>query len=201
MRSVITCRTCSAFCRRRSSCSVRPAAGPRRTASRCGSSCRPIVSPASGRNHSEPALEFARAGRRGSGAADRGGNRRRPPAAAVAGLRRARCLHPRLLGAAPALVHAPGIRLNTAARKSARPAHTFGAASASRETQRSMPGIDESRANSCRSKIAVLTVSDTRETRRRQIRRDAGRAHPRRRPRRGRARDRQGRSRGDPRSA
>ena len=52
-----------------------------------------------------PALEVGRAGRRRGGAADRGGDRRRPPAEAGARLRGARRLHPRHLGAAPALVH------------------------------------------------------------------------------------------------
>ena len=46
----------------------------------------------------QPALEVHRAGRRRSGVADRGGDRRRPAAAAVAGLRRARRLHPWLIG-------------------------------------------------------------------------------------------------------
>ena len=52
-----------------------------------------------------PALELDRAGRRRGGAADGGGDRRRPAAEAVARLRRARRLHPRHFGAAPALVH------------------------------------------------------------------------------------------------
>ena len=47
--------------------------------------------------------------------------------------------------------------------------------------ERIMPGIDESR-QFVPLKIAVLTVSDTRELRRRQVRQRAGRAHPRRRP-------------------
>ena len=51
-----------------------------------------------------PALEIARAGRRGCRAADGGGNRRRPPAKTGARLCRARRLHPRHLGTAPALV-------------------------------------------------------------------------------------------------
>ena len=53
----------------------------------------------------QPALEFARAGRRRSSLADGGGDRRRPLAAAVARLRRAGRLHPRFVGAAAALVH------------------------------------------------------------------------------------------------
>ena len=55
-----------------------------------------------------------------------------------------------------------------------------------------MPGIDTSR-QFVPLKIAVLTVSDTRELGRRQIRRDAGRAHPRRRPYARRTLDRHGR--------
>ena len=58
-------------------------------------------------NHSEQALEFDRAGRRRGGAADGVGDRRRPAAEAVAGLRGAGHLHPRHFGAAPALVHQP----------------------------------------------------------------------------------------------
>ena len=53
----------------------------------------------------QPALEVDRAGRCRGRAADRLGHRRRPAAEAVARLRRARRLHPRLIGAAPALVH------------------------------------------------------------------------------------------------
>ena len=52
----------------------------------------------------QPALEDDRAGRRGGGAADRLGDRRRPAAAAIARLCGARRLHPRLIGDAPALV-------------------------------------------------------------------------------------------------
>ena len=60
---------------------------PRRrpTASRCGSNCRPTASPASGRNHAEAAVEVHRAGRHRGRVADRGGDRRRHAAAAVAG--------------------------------------------------------------------------------------------------------------------
>src|SRR5262245_2443485 len=51
---------------------------------------------------------FHRAGRRGGGDADGRSDRRRPPAEADAGPRRARLLYPRLLAAAPALVqHRP----------------------------------------------------------------------------------------------
>jgi uncharacterized protein len=50
-------------------------------------------------------LEFHRAGRRRGGDADRLGDRRRPAAAAEPGLCGARCVYPRLVGAAHALVH------------------------------------------------------------------------------------------------
>ncbi len=69
---------------------------------------------------------------------------------------------------------------------------TFAAASALRK--RTMPGIDESR-QFVPLKIAVLTVSDTRELADDKSGNDAGRAHPRRRPYAGRARHRQGRGR------
>ena len=56
-------------------------------------------------HHSRTSRKLPRAGRCRSGAADRGRDRRRPPAEADAGLRRAGQLHPRLVGAAQALVH------------------------------------------------------------------------------------------------
>ena len=54
-----------------------------------------------------------------------------------------------------------------------------------------MPGIDETR-QFVPLKIAVLTVSDTRELADDKSGAHAGRAHPRRRPRAGRTRHRQG---------
>ena len=78
--------------------SRRQAAGRRPTASRCGSSCRPIASPASGRTTPSKKWQIHRAGRHRGGAADRGRDRRRPAAEAHAGHGGAGRLHPRLLG-------------------------------------------------------------------------------------------------------
>ena len=130
--------------------------------------------------------EFHRSGRHRSGVANRLGDRRRPPAAAGAGLCRAGCLHPRLVGAAQALVHD---RLQ--ARQGRGLQHFRGGAALRKRT---MPGIDDSR-QFVPLKIAVLTVSDTRERADDKSGTTAGRAHPRRRPYARRASDRQGRRR------
>ena len=79
------------------------------------------------------------------------------------GARGAGCLHPRLGRAAQALVHD---RLQ--AGQSVGLQHVRGGAAL---RKRHMPGIDETR-QFVPLKIAVLTVSDTRELRRRQIRHD-----------------------------
>ena len=76
----------------------------RPTRSRCGSSCRPTASPASGRTTPTRRRQHPRARRRRGGARRRRRDRRRPPAEAGAGPRRARQLHARHLGAARALV-------------------------------------------------------------------------------------------------
>ena len=113
-----------------------------------GLSCRSLGQPF------QPALEFTRGGRRGSGLADRRSDRRRPVATAIAWLRRTGRLHPRIIGAAATLVHDRPERGQSVFLQYVRGDFALG--------NPLMPGIDESR-QFVPLKIAVLTVSDTRE--------------------------------------
>ena len=108
-------------------------------------------------HHAEQRWKLLRAGRHRGGAADRVRDRRRHAAEALAGPRGAGQLHPRLVGAAQALVHD---RLQGGHRCKA--CNTFAARAALIIDLAAMPGIDEKRPF-VPLKIAVLTVSDTRE--------------------------------------
>ena len=103
-RWATTCRTCSAS----PSAGARSAGAERRrrgaTRSPCGSSCRPTASPACGRTTPSSRAQLLESGDIEEGLRRRGRHRRRHAAAAGAGPRRARVLHPRLLGAARAVV-------------------------------------------------------------------------------------------------
>ena len=169
--------------------STPPAARQRRTASRCESNCRPTVSPASGRNHSnqrwnsiepgdvEAALQTASA--IGDDRLQQQTRGYVVPDAFTHGTS----------AAAPALVH------HGAERGQGVGLRYFCGGTVVRKPK--MPGIDDSR-QFVPLKIAVLTVSDTRERADDKSGALAGRAHPRRRPYARRARDRQGRRQGDP---
>ncbi len=102
----------------------------------------------------QPALEIDRAGRRRGRAADGVGDRRRPPAKAGAGLCGAGRVYPWHFRAAPALVHHRAER-----RQGLDLRHVRGGFALRRPV---MPGIDETR-QFMPLRIAVLTVSDTRE--------------------------------------
>ena len=73
-------------------------ARPRPTRSRSASSCRPTASPASGPTNANEKWKILEPGDIEKALATAAGDRRRPPADRRARLRRARQLHPRLLG-------------------------------------------------------------------------------------------------------
>ena len=103
-RSATTCRTCSAPRTRCQQMRRRARRNRRPMRCRCGSSCRPTASPASGPTRPTRARQLLEQGDVEEGLARRHRHRRRPPAAAGPRLRHARFLHPRQLGAARALV-------------------------------------------------------------------------------------------------
>src|ERR1035441_4518814 len=153
MRSVTTCRTCSALCPRRRPHNGPPATKPPPTVSRCESNCRRIATPAYGQtipsnanNSSIPATSMRRC---------------RPPARSATtrcrNARRGASCRTRSPTAWPSSANA-GSPL--ASRKAnCRPAIR---SALRRFKDAKMPGIDESR-QFVPLKIAVLTVSDTRE--------------------------------------
>src|SRR5579862_432858 len=152
MKSAITCRTCSAFCRRRNRRSAPPAARRRPTASRCASNCRRIVLPASG------PINPINAGSRSNPAMSR--RRCKPrPRSATTGCKSNRKV---MLCRMPSPT-APRHSGSAGSPRASRRARCRPAIRSARTRFRTMkiPGIDRSRPF-VPLKIAVLTVSDTR---------------------------------------